>query len=93
MHATNSEKGSIKKNEIPFRNGDTKTARNHFRGTFLISTQRNEQTLKEPLHGMLMSSALETRAHREKTDSRTDPGSRDSYLYVCESYFVYFYTC
>lgn len=86
MHAINSEKGSIKKIENPFRNGYTKTARNHFKGTFLIFTQRNEQTLKEPLHSMLMSSALETRAHWEKTDSRTDPGSRDSY--VCESYFV-----
>lgn len=75
-------KKDLLKKEIPFRNGDMKTARNHFRGTFLISTQRNEQTLKEPLHSMLMSSALETRAHGEKTDSRTDSGSRDSC--VCE---------
>lgn len=66
------------KTEIPFRNGDMMAGGHHFRSTFLISTQRNEQTLKEALHSMLMSGALETEVHREKTDSQTDSGSRDS---------------
>ncbi len=47
--------------------GGLKLAMSHLRGTFLISTQRNEQTLREALHHMLMSSALETVCRGENT--------------------------